>query len=117
MPRAQYSNATIKVREDMPASADYQFQAWLQIPNGWDEAARKRVPMTPEQQQIVNQVHQLLSDNNIQLQVTIKKRVGTDVTSFPAVCYADIYCNKPEQEQQPAQNNGGGNASGWGSMA
>lgn len=113
MAKAQFSKATVKLRDNMSQNDDYQVQVWLQADNGWDEASRRRNPMSAEQQAIVDQIHQLCADNNINLQLTIKRRSGVDVTQFPATCYADLYVNQPQQNNQ----SGGSNGSSWTSLA
>lgn len=118
MPRAQISKAEVKLKQDMPANDTYQVQCWLQLDNGWDEASRRRNPMTREQEAIVEQIHKLMHDNQMQLQMTIKKRIpGGDVKTFPATCYADLYVNQPQEEQQQPRDNGGSNGSSWTSLA
>jgi len=120
MPRAQISKASVKLQKDMSANSEYQVQCWLEIDNGWDDASRRRNPMTPQQQAVVEQVHRMLIDSGVKLQMTIKERVGQDVKMFPATCYADLYVNQqdapqPQQQAQPQQ--GGGNVSGWGNFS
>lgn len=119
MPRAQVSKAEVKLKADMPANETYQVQCWLQLDNGWDEASRRRNPMTPEQEAVVDQIHRLMHDNRMQLQMTIKKRIpGGDVKAFPATCYADLYVNEPQERQQPQnRDQGGDNGSSWTSLA
>jgi len=117
MPRAQVSKAEVKLQKDMLKTDTYQVQCWLQLDNGWDEASRRRNPMTAEQQAVVDQIHKLMHDNRMQLQMTIKQRIpGGDVKTFPATCYADLYVNEPQAPQQ-SNNNGGNNESSWTSLA
>ena len=119
MPRAQISKATVKLKKDMSANSDYQIQCWLEIDNGWDEARGRRNPMTPQQQAVLDQVHKMLLDSGIKLQMTIKERVGQDVKSFPATCYADLFVNQmdtPQTQPQQQPQQGGNSGSGWGNF-
>jgi len=115
MARAQISKASVKLTRDMPKTSEYQVQCWIEIDNGWDEVNRRRNPMTPQQVEAVQKVHEILAQSGVKLQMTIKERVGQDVKAFPATCYADLFVNQPEAPQ-PQQQQGGNSASGWGNF-
>lgn len=105
MARAQASKATVKLKQSMDASRDYQFQCWIEPADLWQDGVK--VAMSPQQQAIVDEIHQMLHQNGMKLQVTIKQRLGDDPSKFPVCCYADLYTNDPQQ-----QNNNGGNTGG-----
>lgn len=105
MAQPHLSNAKAKFTKDVFASdgavpVEYQASAWLRIDNGWDEANRRPIEMTPEQQAKVDEVARLLLASNIQLQMTVKERTGNDPQGWPVALRVNLFPNNPAPRKQ-----------------
>jgi hypothetical protein len=117
--RPHLGNSKITFKSNINASTDnvpveYQASAWVTFNNGWDEAANRPYPLTPQQEAAVQQLYQHLIQSGVQLQVTIKQKVGEDSRAWPVAGRMNLFVNKPDggqQQQAPQQAPaGGGNA-------
>lgn len=113
MSQPHFGNSKLKLKNTLHAEShgnpkEYQVSAWLSINNGWDEANNRPNPMTPEQQSLIAGVFEDLANLGVELQVTLKDRVGMDAKQWPIAGRMRLFVNTNEGGSQ-----GGSSGSAW----
>lgn len=104
-------NARITFKQNINASTDnapveYQASTWLTFNNGWDDLNNRPYPLTDQQQMVVDQLHHQMAQAGVQLQTTIKQKVGQDSRTWPVAGRFNQFVNKIDNEvpqQAPQQ--------------
>ena len=86
--------------------AEYRASAWLQINNGWDEGQRKPIPMTAQQEQIINKLFQELLASGAELQLTLQQKTSQDANSWPTVARFKVFANAPRDRAPQTGSSG-----------
>jgi hypothetical protein len=112
-------NAKITFKNNINASGpnapmEYQASSWLTFNNGWDDANNRPYPLTDQQQAVIDQLHQQMAQAGVQVQTTIKQKVGQDSRAWPVAGRFNQFVNKIDdqapQQQAPQQSYGGNDA-------
>ena len=91
-------NSKVTFKESLIPNQEYRASAWLQINNGWDDNANRAVPMTPQQETIVQQLFDQLLATGAELQITLQHKNSADARSWPTVGRIKLFGNKPQQQ-------------------
>lgn len=91
-------NSKVTFKESLIPNQEYRASAWLQINNGWDDNANRPVPMTPQQEAIVQQLFDQLLATGAEIQITLQHKNSADARSWPIVGRMKLFGNKPQQQ-------------------
>lgn len=93
---------------------EYQVSCWLTFNNGWNDQTNRPNPLTEQQQQAIDELHQHLLNAGIQMQCTIKQKEGQDSRAWPVVARMNLFPNRKQSGgQQGGYQNGGQQGGGW----
>ena len=88
-----FSNSKVELKYVISKDNPVQISSWLNIPNGWDDASNRPIPMTEAQKDVVARIQQMIIDNNVNLSITIKSRSGQEASKWPTVMNARLFAN------------------------
>lgn len=114
MSQPHFGNAKLKIKNTLYAEnhgnpKEYQVSAWLAFNNGWDEASNRPVPMTAEQQTLIQGLYEDLANCGVELQMTLKDRNGQDPSQWPVCGRMRLFVNTKDA----GSSQGGGSDGAW----
>jgi DNA replication initiation complex subunit (GINS family) len=93
MSQPNFSNSNFKLKYVINNEKPLHTSAWLNIPNGWDDDANRPIPMTPEQKDVIDRIHQMIADNNVNINLVMKVKTGGEASEWPLAAQMRLFPN------------------------
>ena len=87
-------NNDIKIRESLDSSNEYRAVGFIQFKKTWNDSAGRYDPMTPDEQQICDDLCRQLHNAGVQIGITLQRVVpGVEKKDQPKVLTTQLFVN------------------------
>ena len=98
MGRPHLGQAKAKIKTNIAASetTEYRVSAWLSAEK-WDDQMGGFNKASPEEQEAIKKIHEIMHRNEIKIRMNVDKRAGDEPKDWPTVARFTLNPNTPEE--------------------